>query len=278
MTEDIAIIPAAGKGTRAFSLTNGSPKELVRIPFRNRGAKDTINIKTIFEFSIDLVVCAGITKAHVILSEGKFEIINFLQDGKRFALNLTYAYQMNTRGLPFAVDSVYSFIKGKCVSVVLPDTIVYPRHALRDMLSFFHCRNDDVILGIFPTSSPKQLCQVIYDQNLSVIRLYDKDRQVFVHNTWGIAAWRSRFTNFIHDYIKDKERDITLSEIFNEAINSRIKVAAFPLGGFTYLDTGTPEGLKDALLFSCNIEGNERTIHPKFLMDKAYIRTNSGQT
>jgi glucose-1-phosphate thymidylyltransferase len=238
------IVPAAGKGTRLSLIC--STKELISIPYY-KGSR------SLCEFCIEVLETANINLAYVIISQHKTDLLNFLKDGSKFKMHLGYIYQQEYSGLAHAVDSVYSFIKNDPIVLVLPDTIIYPFSALKILLKFFKSRDEgDMVLGVFDTEVPEKLCQVIYDSKLNVIHLLDKEETIKVKNTWGIIAWKPSFTQFLHEFIKNNDptdKELTLSEVINSAIDNGLKAIACPLHNFKYLDVGTIKSLKEALVF-----------------------------
>ena len=196
----VGIIPAAGKGTRLSSIV--FPKELVVLPYKKTKEQKIHDMRVACEFCIECLSDANVNLAYVVISSDKLGIVNFLKDGNNLGLKLGYVYQAGSKGLPEAIDCVYPFIENKSVVLVFPDTIINPTVAISNMLQEFKSRDEDVVLGIFDTEYPSELCQVVYDKNYQVMELFDKDKIVRVKNTWGTAAWRPRFNQFLHEFIK----------------------------------------------------------------------------
>ena len=246
----VGIIPAAGKGTRLSSLV--FPKELVVLPYKKSKEQKIHDMRVACEFCIECLSNANVNLAYVVISSDKLGIVNFLKNGYNLGLKLGYVYQVGSKGLTEAIDCVYPFIENKSVVLVFPDTIINPTISIRKMLQEFKSRDEDVVLGIFDTEYPSELCQVIYDKNKQVKELFDKDKIIRVKNTWGTAAWRPRFNQFLHEFIKNNDNtssEYSLSDVFSAAIKDGMNILAYPLSGSVYLDIGTPEGLNKAIWF-----------------------------
>jgi glucose-1-phosphate thymidylyltransferase len=246
----VGIIPAAGKGTRLSSLV--FPKELVVLPYKKLKDQKIHDMRVACEFCIECLNGANVDKAYVVISSDKLGIVNFLKDGNNLGLKLGYVYQAGSKGLAHAIDCAYPFMENKSVVLVFPDTIIHPTLCINNMLQEFKSRDEDVVLGIFDTEYPSDLCQVVYDKNLQVKQLFDKDKTVRVKNTWGSAAWRPRFNRFLHEFVKthsDTSSEYSLSDVFSAAINAGLKIFAYPVSNSVYLDIGTPEGLNKAIWF-----------------------------
>lgn len=246
----VGIIPAAGKGTRLSSLV--FPKELVVLPYKKSKEQKIHDMRVACEFCIECLSSANVNLAYVVISSDKLGIVNFLKDGTDLGVKLGYVYQVGSKGLAHAIDCVYPFIRNKSVVLVFPDTIINPTVAIRKMLQEFKSRDEDVVLGIFDTEFPSDLCQVVYDKYYQVKELFDKDKKVRVNNTWGTAAWRPRFNQFLHDFIKNnnsKSSEYSLSDVFSAALKEGMSIFAYPICDSVYLDIGTPEGLNKAIWF-----------------------------
>jgi glucose-1-phosphate thymidylyltransferase len=247
--EYIGIIPAAGSGLRA---SFNFPKELTVIPYREQDSnnpKDSLRV--VIEFALECLQSAKIHLSYVVISEHKYSLISFLGDGSRYGLSLGYLYQNEALGLPSAIDCSYPFVQTKSLALVMPDTVIYPASSLREMLTFFDSRHEDIILGVFPTNTPMELCQVIYDDKFQISELLDKKPIIKAHNTWGLAAWRPRFSHFLHLYLKQKQSDrveVTLAEVLEAALKKGLKLIAYPFSNATFMDIGTTWALRHALL------------------------------
>ena len=96
------VILAGGRGTRLRPLTHTGPKQLV--PVAN---------KPVLQYAIEDLRAAGITDIGVILGNiGREEIQEFLGDGSRFGVDITYIIQGNPLGLAHAVGCAEAFVDG----------------------------------------------------------------------------------------------------------------------------------------------------------------------
>jgi len=245
--EFIGVIPAAGNGKRLSSTF--FPKELIPITYCNDSNSVTLdkNIehKVVSEFSMEYLRIAGVRIAYIIISDQKYSIVSYFKDGRDYGMNFSYIYQRRRNGLAHAIDCTYQFTREQNIVLVLPDTIIQPNLSLKNMLDYFSFQEADVILGVFSTLSPMDLCQVVYDENNNVIHLYDKYNSVKVFNTWGISAWKKKFSDFLHEYIqRNEDAEIPLAEVFNMAISEGFRILAYPIPGASFIDIGTQKNLE----------------------------------
>ena len=104
----------------------------------------------------------------------------------------------------------------------------------------------DLTLGIFPTDNPEQLCPVKLDQADRVLTMTDKPKVSNIMNTWGCGVWESRFSEFLHSYLKSSSPDggeIVLADVFLAGIEEGLSIYGLFFADGGYFDIGTPTDL-----------------------------------
>ena len=88
-----------------------------------------------------------------------------------------------------------------------------------------------------------------------VVAHVDKPRVTELEWMWGIACWGPRFTELLHRYVQNRvslvpelERELVLGDIFDAAIAGGLRVKGLPIQDGDYVDVGTYEDLKLAVL------------------------------
>jgi glucose-1-phosphate thymidylyltransferase len=246
MRKAVGIIPAAGQGTRLRPFRY--PKELFPIGYVHNGNGDgDVQLKVVCQYVMDCLVEASVSQAYVVVSDHKFEILRFLSDGQEYGINLAYLYQREVNGLPFAIDCAYDWIKDQVSVLVLPDTILEPIDSARQALEFFYEKRADVVLGVFPTNHPEDLCAVEYDSAMRVLKLRDKERGHPIMNTWGMAVLSPKFSEFLHGYLQragaSRDREMPLAECFSKALEAGLNVLALQIAGGRFWDIGKNSSL-----------------------------------
>jgi len=72
---------------------------------------------------------------------------------------------------------------------------------------------------------------------------------------WGIAVWKPKFTEFLHEYLIDFKEDINLpnlpeipiGNVIQAGISKGLQVEAEAFENGSYLDIGTPDDLIKAV-------------------------------
>lgn len=247
MKKFIGILPAAGIGSRLLPFSY--PKELLPVFFVTDSRGNKVYPKVVAEYSIEAMQKAGIKSCLVIISDSKTEIMKYFSNGEKLGINIAYLHQENACGLPHAINIGFEWVKDSYVSLALPDTIFYPFNAINTLRKKILLTKADLVLGVFPTSKPEQLGPVRFNSDGKVIEVLDKPKNNNIFNTWGIAVWSSRFSQFLHQSL-DFSNSIQqpLGYFFNLAVSQGLNVEAHFFENGKYFDLGTNEGLYSYLI------------------------------
>jgi glucose-1-phosphate thymidylyltransferase len=206
---------------------------------------------------------ANVSKVFVILRKGKWDIPAYFGDGKDLGLSLAYLIMDLPFGVPFTLDQAYPFVKDSLVLFGFPDILFEPLDAFEQLLTRQKKSGSDIVLGIYPAVEPHKMDMVDINSLGSVRRIDVKPASTYLHHTWIIAVWTPVFTRYMHDYvaeyrskrIKDhspksnpNDKELYLGHVINSAIQSQIQIETVFFTTNTYLDIGTTENLKKALL------------------------------
>jgi len=249
LVKPVGIIPAAGRGTRLLPFRY--PKELFPIAYDDPSSQNgDVQLRIVCQDALDSLSVAGIAEAYVIISDQKFEVMRFLSNGQEFGVHLAYLHQREINGLPFAIDCAYNWVKERNCVLLLPDTLLEPRDAVRRAIVFLEEKEADVVLGVFPTDHPEDLCPVDFDTSGRVRSLHDKDASKGIMNTWGFVVWNPTFTAHLHGFVNDvvnpPGRELTLADVITTALETRLSVFAFPIDGGKFMDIGKSSSLIEA--------------------------------
>lgn len=250
MSNVVGIIPAAGKGSRLAPFP--CPKELFPVGYQDYPVQGKIERrpKVISQYLFEEMLTAGAKRIFVVLGEGKHDIMRYYGAGRRFGAHVAYLYQDVLRGMPFALDLAYPWLNGETVIFGMPDTIIEPRDAFAQLLAHHQAKEADLTLGIFYTDTPWKFSPVKVDEHGRVLYNVDKPKETRLRNTWGICCWGPQFTELMHRYLAElvgEDREVVLSDVFNEALSQSLNVQGLYLEAGQYLDIGTAEELDTAL-------------------------------
>ncbi len=246
----IAIIPAAGTGSRLFPFP--CPKELFPIGYQDIiiDGKKQKRPKVISQYLIENIINAGVEKFYFILGEGKSKIMDYYGSGLRFGIKISYLYQEELFGMPYALNLVLPWEKDATVVFGMPDTIIEPRNYFKQLLNFHNKHNSDLTLGLFKTDFPSKFGMTAVDNENNVIYTIDKPIKTELIYAWGSACWSNKFTLLINEFLSIKKtvnKEVVLGDIFNYAIEKKLQVKALIIENAQYIDIGTSEELDLAL-------------------------------
>jgi hypothetical protein len=112
-------------------------------------------------------------------------------------------------------------------------------------------RTADLALGVFPVDEPERLGPVDVGPGGEVRAVLDKPARRDLANSWGVACWSARFTDFCAEWDAAAETRGTGERMLGHAFDAaraaglRVRARVFERGRM--LDIGTPRGLEEAL-------------------------------
>lgn len=241
----IGIIPAAGQGRRLRPFVGA--KELLPVRFApapEGGLQPLLAI----EHSLDALRRAGVPQAYVVIADWKLVLVQALGDGRDYGVDLAWLHRAVPRGLADAVHAGWPWVADRPVALVLPDTWFEPADALAQVCARVTA-GADLCLGVFPTAHPERLGPVRLGPDGAVREVLDKPAQTDLKNTWGLAAWRPRFTALLHAQLSEAEPDALppLGQLFDAATRAGLQVEAVEFPAGRYVDVGTVQSLADLM-------------------------------
>lgn len=225
MTGIVGLIPAAGKGER---LGLPYPKELHAVPCGKE-------MKPIIEYAVDMLK-DDVKEIIIVLRRDKLDIAKYLGSGERYRTHFSYVIQEWGDTLGDACQAASHLTQGKAVAFVMPDTIIQPKDAIRELI-FAIQDDDDIAMGLFPVKNYTKFGMVDY-KNGMVTRLIDKPIKTALTHAWGCLVWGPKFTGSL-------ER-LGMNKALDKFITLRT-ARAVPFDDGRYVDIGTVEELREYL-------------------------------
>jgi glucose-1-phosphate thymidylyltransferase len=249
--EVIGLLPAAGQATRLAPLP--CSKELYPIGLslldEGRGSRP----KVACHYLLEKMRLANITKAFVIIREGKWDIPAYLRDGSMLGMHLGYFIVGPTSGPPYTLDEAYPFVRDAIIAFGFPDILFEGDDAFRQLLSRQALNNAEIVLGLFPADRPEKMDMVELDENGRVTDLVIQPPHTRLKYSWDVAVWTPAFTEFMHGYLVTEKNparhhpELSVGHVIQAAIRDGLRVEGAAVSDEPYLDIGTPEGLTRAI-------------------------------
>lgn len=199
---------------------------------------------TALETHLQALRHAGVTRAAIVISESKSDIVRYIGNGDRYDISITYLYQNQLLGMPFALDLASSWIREATTVFSMPDTIIEPPETLQHVVQHHIDNPADVTLGLFQTTTPHKFGMVELTDKAHICRFIDKPKQTDLKFMWGLAVWSPNFTNYMNRFLRSTPRsqpEIVLSDVFQAALEAGLTFKGVVLTQARYRDIGTPE-------------------------------------
>lgn len=248
--EVIGLIPAAGTASRIAPLP--CSKELYPVGFRSVDSNGSMRPKVVSHYLLEKMRKADISKAFIILREGKWDIPKYFGDGKMLDMDLAYLMMDLPYGAPYTLDQAYPFVKDAVIALGFPDIMFQPDDAYRQLLFKLSETNADIVIGLFPAGNPIKTDMVELDNDGKVLAIHIKPEETQLIYTWQIAVWTPVFSRYIHDYVSNRKENTVQKELFvgdviQAAIEDHLMVEYVLFRNDSCLDIGTPEDLLRAI-------------------------------
>jgi glucose-1-phosphate thymidylyltransferase len=253
----VGLIPAAGLATR-LGLHSGS-KELLPVHLDTPHPSSRV----VSEFLLEQMVRAGCQRVFFILRPGKFDIIEYFNNGANFGLPVGYLLMDAPYGPPFTISQAFPFIEGASLLTGFPDILMDPPDVCEQIVLKLRKSQADVVLATFPCG-PEHGCDLAeVDAQGHIVKIVPKEYNPVWRGdsrTWLAAAWQHSFTTFFADIVQKlrieadampakSNPEWPLGIIFVEALKAGMTLETVHFKKGRFLDIGTPERLAQASAF-----------------------------
>lgn len=239
----VGVVPMAGRGTRLGTLPFS--KELYPVGWDPAGNAIVVSRNVLAQ-----VRRAGARTTFLVLRQGKWDIPAYYRDGpERAGLHLAYLLARLPFGVPFSLDSARPFTDGCIVAMGFPDILVDPPDALAQVVQTHRATDADVVLGLFPWTTPPTDDLVTTGTDGRVVRYYGDPSPGEHGMTWAVMTWGRRFGGLMHDVGEDwlagghgEGHELRLGAVLEAAVSEGLVVQSrsFPHGRM--VDIGSPAG------------------------------------
>ncbi|MFF4616637.1 glucose-1-phosphate thymidylyltransferase RfbA [Nonomuraea jabiensis] len=227
------IVLAGGSGTRMYPLTFGTSKQLLGI-----------YNKPVIYYPLSVLMLAGLRDILVISTPDSLPgLRNLLNDGSHIGLNITYAEQLEPRGIAEAFLIGADHVGDDQVALILGDNFFhgagFPRilRACRDRL-------DGCVLFGYPVSDPERYGIGETDGNGALVSIEEKPLRPRSDNAiTGLYFYDSDVVEIAKGLSPSERGELEITDV-NQAYLKQGRAQLIRLGrGFTWLDTGTHDSL-----------------------------------
>jgi glucose-1-phosphate thymidylyltransferase len=249
----IGLIPCGGNATRIGPLP--CSKEMFPVGLR-RTDDGSLRPRVVSHDLLEKMRLGGVRKAFFILRSGKWDIPGYYRDGDAFGLDVGYLIMGLPYGAAYTLDQAYPFVQGARIAFGFPDILLGPSDAFERALTRLKSTGADLVLGLFRMRRIQTSDMVCTKRTGEVRELVIKPNQTKLKLGWMFAVWTPVFTEYLHDYLTTPRtaaqkpgtslpQELTVGHVIQAAVRAGVRTQSVTFRGqHTYLDIGTPEGLR----------------------------------
>ena len=257
----VGLVPAAGMAKRLQRFP--CSKEVYPVGFALDEKTGMPRPKVAAQYLLEKFSAAGITKAFLVIKDGKWDIPNYFREGDLVGLSLAYLVIAGSLGPPDTLDRAYPFLAQNRVAFGFPDILFGPDDAYARLIQRQEETDADVVLGLHVIEDPAVWDMVDCDEEGRVRDLVMKPVTTTLTYGWCCAVWMPRFSTFLHDFLRADETKRNLSRLANTAndpggdlavgvvlqaaLKAGLVMQTVKFSNERYLDIGTPENLLKAV-------------------------------
>jgi glucose-1-phosphate thymidylyltransferase len=259
--EVVGLIPAAGMATRLQPFP--CSKEVYPVGFVRDEKSGLPRPKVAAQYLLEKFRAAGITKAFLVIKDGKWDIPHYFREGNLVGLSLAYVVIAGSLGPPDTLDRAFPFIEQNRVAFGFPDILFGPDDAYVRLIARQEQTGADVVLGLHEIEDPRVWDMVDSDAAGRVLDLVMKPASTKLTHGWCCAVWTPAFTDFLHSFLRSEETsrnldrlaskandpggDLAVGVVLHAALKAGLSIQSVTFPGERYLDIGTPENLAKAV-------------------------------
>ncbi len=240
------ILLAGGEGKRLYPITKAINKHFL-----------PIHDKPMIFYSLSILFLCKIKKILIICREEDIEDYkNFLGDGSRFGVSLSFVIQNTPKGIPDAFIIGEKFIGKSKVALVLGDNFFFG-HQISEKLINVKLKNINCTIFVYPINDPSSYGVIEYNKKkIKPIREKPKKTNSNLAIT-GLYFFDNDVSKYAKKLKPSKRNEIEIVDLLN-MYRKKNKLKIEYLGrGSAWLDAGSFENLEKASFFVKNIENRQ---------------------
>lgn len=238
------IILAGGRATRLYPVTKGVCKQLL-----------PVYDKPMIYYPLSVLMLAGIRDILIISTpETLPRFGDLLGNGLDYGIKISYAEQLEPRGLADAFIVGEEFTGNDRVCLILGDNIFFG-HGLPEIIKEAVLHTEGATVFGYYVKDPHRYGVIEFDKNNNVLSIEEKPANP--KSNWAVTGLYFYDNNVIEIAKKvkpSKRGELEITDV-NNAYLSKKQLKVQLLGrGYAWLDTGTYDSLIDAAFYIKTIE------------------------
>lgn len=268
-----AVILAAGEGTRLRPLTLTRPKHLI-----------PIGEKSVIEYSLEAVKEAGINDVLIVVHYRGDQIKDFLGDGAKYGLRITYVQQTEMKGTADAIKAVEPHINEDFL-LIYGDLLTTPE-AIKTVLEAHLEKKPAVSIGIVQVEHP-QYYGIVKFEGAYIVDIMEKPKPSEAPTNLanaGIYVFSTEIFEKIQQTPPSSRGELEITDSFKLLIKEKKQILGVQIPAKDWFDIGRPWDLLEANKWALSrmtpmvygkIEDNVHLIGPVTVVEGARVRSGA---
>jgi len=230
------ILLAGGSGTRLFPLTKAVSKHLLQLWD-----------KPIIYYPLSVLMLAGIREIAIITTpEDQSQFQRLLGDGSALGITIDWIVQPSPDGLAQAYILAEDFLDGQPSAMILGDNVHYG-HGLWQLLSAANEQTSGGTVFCFQVSDPQRYGIITFDENGEPLSIEEKPAQPKSNFALtGLYFFDARAPAWAKEISVSARGELEITALIEKYLDHGELTIESMGRGFTWLDTGTKDGLVEA--------------------------------
>lgn len=227
------LILAGGHGTRLRPLTFTGNKHM--LPIAN---------KPMLLYGLEHMKNAGIKEVGIILGPIKEGVVETLEDGTKYGVEITYIDQPEPKGLAHAVKIAENYLKGEPFVMYLGDNLL--KQGVEPLIQIFRKTESDCVVGTAKVTDPTRYGVVVFNNDGAVNRFVEKPKEPI--SEWaliGVYVFNDKVFDAIKKIKPSWRGELEITDTIQTLLSEGAKVNVQKVQGW-WKDTGRPTDLLEA--------------------------------
>jgi glucose-1-phosphate thymidylyltransferase len=230
------IILAGGTGSRLYPMTKLVNKQL--LPLYD---------KPIIYYPLTTLMLAGIRDIMIVCTSHDLpKLIEFLQNGHQWNINISYATQVRPGGIPEAFLIAEEFINNEPIAMILGDNVFHGQ-GFSGMLSNISNNVQEAHLFTYTVRNPEDYGIVVLDKQGNPIEIEEKPKNPKSNQAvTGLYFYDNKVVAIAKTLKPSKRGELEITDVNRIYIENGLAKVHVLNRGFAWFDVGTPEALAKA--------------------------------